>query len=221
MLVPKSLWTLPSPVLWNRVRLDTSRKQVQCHRCFLFTRMCPKWEYEARRRRESDMFAPAVVWAKCWGHSLSEAGRKEGEEVAMQAKFVPGGFFLFLFVSGCTWNSTGGVHATQCVCEMTTERYLAFKRLGFLEQQTTVSSLFFQVLFQTSDAPTSVSRVQIKTWRIALWTVTETPEVRGVYCRRWRWMDTYHSRNSAFFPFHCGLFFSKVLSETSNAPTWV
>ena len=50
MLVPKSLWTLPSPVLWNRVRLDTSRKQVQCHRCFLFTRMGPKWKYETRRR---------------------------------------------------------------------------------------------------------------------------------------------------------------------------
>ena len=45
MPVPKSLWTLPSPVLWNRVRLDTSRKQMQCHRCFLFARMGPKWEY--------------------------------------------------------------------------------------------------------------------------------------------------------------------------------
>ena len=32
------------PVLWNRERLDTSRKQVQCHRCFLFARMSPKWE---------------------------------------------------------------------------------------------------------------------------------------------------------------------------------
>ena len=31
-------------------------------------------------------------------------------------------------------------HATLCVCEMTIERYLAFKKLGFLEQQTTVSS---------------------------------------------------------------------------------
>ena len=49
MLVPKSMWTLPSPVLWNRVRLDTSRKHVQCHRCFLFARrMGPKWEYGAR-----------------------------------------------------------------------------------------------------------------------------------------------------------------------------
>ena len=50
------------------------------------------------------MFAPTVVWAKWWGHSLSEAGGKQGKEV--QAKFVPGGFF-----SGCTWKSTGGVHA--------------------------------------------------------------------------------------------------------------
>ena len=72
----------------------------------------------------------------------------------MQAKFVPGGFFVCLFVSGCTWKSTGGVYATQCVCEMTTEIYLAFKRLGFLEQQTTVSSFFSQVLFRRSDAPT-------------------------------------------------------------------
>ena len=63
MLVPKSLWTLPSPVLWNQVRLDTSRKQAQCHRCFLFARSGPKWEYEGRRRGESDMFAPTVVWA--------------------------------------------------------------------------------------------------------------------------------------------------------------
>ena len=60
------------------------------------------------------MFAPAVVWAKCWGHSLSEACRKEGEEVAMQAKFVPGGFFLFVCFRlhlgkhrGCTRNAVG------------------------------------------------------------------------------------------------------------------
>ena len=63
----------------------------------------------------------------------------------MQAKFVPGGFsFFFFFVSGCIWKSIGvGVHATQCACEMTMERCLAFKKLGFLEQQTTVSPLFF------------------------------------------------------------------------------
>ena len=55
---------------------------------------------------------------------------------------------FFLFVSGCTWKSTGVVHATQCVCEMTIERYLAFKKLGFLEQQTTVSSFFLKYSFR-------------------------------------------------------------------------
>ena len=207
MLVPKSLWTLPSPVLWHRVRLDTSWKQVQCHRSFLFTRMGPKWEYEARRRRESDMFAPAVVWAKCWGHSLSEAGRKEGEEVAMQVKFVPGGFFFCCFMlhlekhRGCARNA---------VCMRDDDWEILGVQEARLSRTANDCVLFFsRVLSQTSDAPTWVSRsrVQIKTRRIALWTVTETPEVRGVYCGRWRCMDTYHSRNSAFFPFHCGLFF--------------
>ena len=51
--------------------------------------------------------------------------------------------------------------------------------------------LFFsQVLFQTSDAPTWVSRVQIKTRRIALWTVRETPEVCGM--RRVLWEVTMY-----------------------------
>ena len=35
--------------------------------------------------------------------------------------------------------------------------------LGFLERQSTVSSFSFQVLFQTSDAPTWVSRIQTQT----------------------------------------------------------
>ena len=69
----------------------------------------------------------------------------------MQAKFVPGGFFFFcqLFqvalgkAPGVGGYPVGGVHATQCVCEMTTERYLAFKRLGFLEQQIDDCVLFF------------------------------------------------------------------------------
>ena len=56
--------------------------------------------------------------------------------------------FLLFFVSGCIWNRTGCVHATQCVCEMTIERYLAFKKLSFLEQQTTVSSFFLKYSFR-------------------------------------------------------------------------
>ena len=75
-------------------------------------------------------------------------------------------------------------------------------------RQSTVSSFLFKYLFQTSDNPTWVSRIQTQTRRIALWTVTETPEVYTVctvggddVCR------TYHSRNSAFLTFSCGLFF--------------
>ena len=63
------------------------------------------------------MFAPAVVFGSL-GRMMTpltlEAGRKQGEEVAMQAKFVPGGFFFF---SGCTWKSNGVY--TQCVCQVT------------------------------------------------------------------------------------------------------
>ena len=40
----------------------------------------------------------------------------------MQAKFVPGGFFFCLF-QVALGKAPDGVHATQCVCEMTTERY--------------------------------------------------------------------------------------------------
>ena len=73
---------------------------------------------------------------------------------------------------------------TQCVhgvCEAKIERYLAFKKLGFLERQSTVSSFLFKYLFQTSDNPTWVSRIQTQTRRIALRTVTETPEVYAVF----------------------------------------
>ena len=55
------------------------------------------------------------------------------------------------FFSGCTWKSTGVY--TQCVCKVTIERYLEFKKLGFLEWQSTVP-FSSQVLFQTSDART-------------------------------------------------------------------
>ena len=186
----KSLWTLPSPVLWNRARLDTSRKQVQCHRCFLFARMGPKWECKARRRRESDMFAPgpAVVWVKCcWGNSLLEADRKQGEEVAMQAKFVPGGFLIFFcFVSGCAWKSTGGVHATQCVCEMTivgdtwrsrSSAFLNSKRLCTLFFSSTLSderfsNLSFESPNQNPKNRTLNSHRDTGVTRRVMWVVT-------------------------------------------------
>ena len=108
------------------------------------------------------------------------------------------------------------------VCEVMIERYLAFKKLGFLERQSTVSSFSFQVLFQTSDNPTWVSRIQTQTRRIALRTVTETPEVYAVctvggddVCTL-TIQETRLSWRSAV-----AYFSSKVLSNTSIAPHWV
>ena len=156
MLVPKSMWTLPSPVLWNRVRLDTSRKQVLCHRCFLFTRMGPKWECEARRRRESDMFArgsprrrlgqmlrPLTIgsWQKGSGR-----GCNAGEVCARRL------FFFFCFRlhlekhRGCTRNA---------VCMRDDDWEILGVQEARLSWTANDCVLFFsQVLFQTSDAPT-------------------------------------------------------------------
>ena len=112
--------------------------------------------------------------------------------------------FFVVVVSGCA----RGVHATQRICEITIERYLAFKKLGFLEQQTTVSSFFFlkysfrramlQLEFRESKSKPEESHFEQsqRHRRYAagvLWEVTM--------------VDTYHLRNSAFLPFNCGLFF--------------
>ena len=104
----------------------------------------------------------------------------------------------------CCWKSTGGVHATQCVCEMTIERYLTFKKLGFLEQQTTVSSFFLKYSFRRAMLQLEFRESKSKPEESHF---EQSPEVRVVYYGRWRCTDTYHSRNSAFLPFNCGLFF--------------
>ena len=99
------------------------------------------------------MFAPAVVFVTndevTHYRKLAEF-ESEGRRLQLtQAKFVPGGFLFFLVALG----RAPGLY-TQCVCEVKIEKYLAFKKLGFLERQSTVSSFSFQVLFQTSDNPT-------------------------------------------------------------------
>ena len=138
----------------------------------------------------------------------------------MQAKFVPGGFFVCLFVSCCTWKSTGGVHATQCgVCEMTTERYLAFKRLGFLEQQTTVSSFFLKYSFrramlqlefrESKSKPEESHFEQSQRHRRHAVCTVGGDDVRTLTTHETR----LSSRSTVAY------FSSKVLSETSNAPT--
>ena len=73
---------------------------------------------------------------------------RKGKRLQCRRSLCQEAFFFCLFVSGCTWKSTGGVHATQCVCEMTTERYLAFKRLGaaFLNSKRLCPLLFSSTL---------------------------------------------------------------------------
>ena len=173
------------PVLWNRERLDTSRKQVQSHRCFLFARMSPKWEYEARRviERKRDVCPRRRLWefgpnddaTHFWKLAESKGKRLQRRRSLCQEAF----FFFRLHLE-----ERRGLY-TQCVCQVTIERYLAFRKLGFLERQLTVSSFSSQVLFQTSDAQTWVSIIQIQTRTIALVTEKpEKPEIHGVYCGR-------------------------------------
>ena len=128
----------------------------------------------------------------------------------MQAKFVPGGFFFCLFVSGCTWKSTGGVHATQCVCEMTTERYLAFKRLGaaFLNSKRLCPLLFSSTL---SDERCSNLSFESPNQNPKNRTLNSHRDTGGTRCVL-VWEVTMYghlplTKIGFNFPFHCGLFF--------------
>ena len=137
--------------------------------------MSPKWEYKARRRIErkrdvypcrrlGQMMRPLTIrsWRKTRGR-----GCNAGEFCARR---------LFFF-SGCTWKSTGGVHA---VCMRGDDWEILGVQETWLSWMAIDCALFssYQVFFQMSDAPTWVSRIQILTQRIALRTVTET---LGVY----------------------------------------
>ena len=53
---------------------------------------------------------------------------------------------LFLFFQVALGRAPGLY--TQCVCKVKIEEYLAFKKLGFLERQSTVSSFLFKYSFR-------------------------------------------------------------------------
>ena len=160
------------------------------------------------------MFAPTVVWAKWWGHSLSEAAGKKGEEV--QAKFVPGGFFF-------PWKSTRGVHAL-CMRGIRLRDTWRSRSSAFLNSNR-LSSLFLlkyssrwamlQLEFRESNSKPKESHLYSRR-------VTETAEVYAVCTVGGDdvWVltiqETRLSRRSTVASFS-----SKVLSKTNNAPTWV
>ena len=71
------------------------------------------------------------------------------------------------------------------VCEMTTERYLAFKRLGFLEQQTTVSSFFLKYSFRRAMLQLEFRESKSKPEESHFeQSQRHRSRVRGVYCGR-------------------------------------
>ena len=96
------------------------------------------------------MFAPAVVFVTndevTHYRKLAES---EGKRMQRRQSLCQEAFLFFQVALG----RAPGLY-TQCVCEVKIERYLAFKKLGFLERQSTVSSFLFKYLFQTSDNPT-------------------------------------------------------------------
>ena len=128
-------------------------------------------------------------------------------------------FFVCLFQVALGKAPGVGVHATQCVCEMTTERYLAFKRLGFLEQQTTVSFFFLKYSFRRAMLQLEFRESKSKP--------EESHFEQSQRHRRYAvctvggddvWtLTTHETRLSSGST--VAYFSSKVLSETSNAPT--
>ena len=111
MLVPKSLWTLPSASsLKPRKARHFPKAGAVPSVFFFFARLSPKWEYEARRRmeRKRDVCPRRRLWE--FGpnddatHFLKLAESK-GKRLQRRRSLWQEAFF-----SGCTWKSTGVVH---------------------------------------------------------------------------------------------------------------
>ena len=208
MLVPKSLWTLPSPVLWNRKRQPTSRNQCSAISVFFRTHhdvSHGKGEYEARRRidRKRDvcprrglwpMIRPITIgsWQKGRGR-----GWNPGEVCARRL------FFFFFQVAPWLGRAPGGVHA---VCMRGGEI------LGVQEAQLSWTAIDWVLFFFSStllDERCSNLSFENPNTNPKNRTVTEILEVPYAVCTVGGDdnMGTYHSRKSAFLPFSCGLYF--------------
>ena len=213
MLVPKSLWTLPSASSLKPRKAP--RKQVQCHRCFLFDRMSPKCEYEARRRieRKRDVCPRRRLWEFGPNDDAThfwKLAESKGKTLQRRRSLCQLGRFFRVALGRAP-----GLY-TQCVCQVTIES-LAFRKLGFLERQSAVSSFSSQVLFQTSDAstlslknpnPNSNNRTCQR----------ETGDTRCTVGGDDVWTLTIQETRLSCRS-TVAYFSSKVLSKTSNAPT--
>ena len=147
---------------------------------------------------------------------------RKGKRLQCRRSLCQEAFLCCLFVSAFRlhWKSTG-VYTQRSVYEMTTERYLAFKRLalGFLEQQTTVSSFFLKYSFRRAMLQLEFRESKSKP--------EESHFEQSQRHRRYAvctvggddvWtLTTHETRLSSHST--VAYFSSKVLSETSNAPT--
>ena len=142
-----------------------------------------------------------------------------GRGCRMQARFVPGG--LFFYVSGCTWKSTGGVHGN-AVCMQDDNWEILGVQEAWLSWTANDCVLFFlkysfrramlQLEFRESKSKPEESHFeQSQRHRKYAACTVEGDDV-------WT-LTTHETRLSCRLT--VAYFSSKVLSETSKAPTWV
>ena len=167
--------------------------------------MSPKWAYEARRRIErkrdvwprrrlGQMMRPLTIgsWQKARGRVCNA-----GEVCARKLSF-------FQVALG---RAPPGVY-TQCVCEVTV--LIESLVLGVQDARlswTSINRVLFFLSSSLSDEQCSNLSFENPNLNPKNCSHRDTAGICGVYCGRWRCMDTYHSRNSAFLPSNCGLFF--------------
>ena len=150
MLVPKSLWTPPESITscWKPRKAGHFPKAGAVPSVFSFRRCLPSESTKhIDASRGSAMFAPAVVFGTndevTHYRKLAESEGKRFQRRRSLCQDSGRRLFVFQVALG----RARGLY-TQCVCEVTIERYLAFKKLGFLERQSTVSSFSFKHSFR-------------------------------------------------------------------------
>ena len=152
------------------------------------------------RRRLGQMLRPLMITVGSWQKGRGR-GCNAGEVCARR---------LFLFVCfrlhlekhrGCTRNA---------VCMRDDD----WEILGVQEARlswTANDCVLFFFLSTLSDERCSNLSFESPNQNPKNHTLNSHRDTGGTRCVLWevtrRCMDTYHSRNSAFFPFHCGLFF--------------
>ena len=91
LLVPKSLWILPLPIMAKQGKLVASWKQMQCHRCFFFCARkspCAGLQWNERRLQSRERHGPERKRAvdSRWPTDETTLCRKVAERKRLQRK---------------------------------------------------------------------------------------------------------------------------------------